>query len=65
MSNKPKKVFTTLNYIERFVILASAVIECILISAFRSLVAIPLGIMSPAVGLKICPITEGIKSINQ
>ena len=34
MNKKHKKVFTILNYIEHFLILASTVTECISISAF-------------------------------
>ena len=37
----------------------SAVNGCVSISAFASLVGVPVGITSSAVGLKICPITEG------
>ena len=61
MSKKHKKVCTTLNYIEHFLILASTVTGCISISAFASLVGIPIGIMSSAIRLKICAITAGIK----
>ena len=46
MSRSHKKVCTTLNNIENFLILASAVIVCISISAFASLLGIPIGIMS-------------------
>ena len=53
MSNKHKKACTTLNYIESFLILASAVTGCISISAFASLLGIPTGIMTSAMGLKI------------
>ena len=42
-------------------ILASTVIGCVSISAFASLVSIPVGIMSSAVGIKVCAITAGIK----
>ena len=42
-------------------ILASAVTGCVSFSAFASLVAIPEGITSSAVGIKVCAITEGIK----
>ena len=63
MSKKPKKVFTTLNYIEQFVILASTITPCVYISAFSSLVNIPIGITSSAIGLKICAITAGIKKV--
>ena len=62
MSKKHKKVCTTLNYIEHFLILASAVTGCVSIFAFASLVGIPIGIISSAVGLKIYTITTVIKS---
>ena len=52
MSNLHKKVFTVLFYIESLLISASAVTGCVLISAFASLVGIPIGITSFAVGLK-------------
>ena len=42
MSKKYKKVCTTLNPIEHFLILASAVNRCISISAFASLLGIPI-----------------------
>ena len=65
MSKKHKKVCTTLNYIEHFLILASTIKGCISIYAFASLIGIPIGMMSSAIGLKICAITAGIKSISQ
>ena len=61
MSKKHKKICTTLNYIEHFLILASTITGCISISAFASLIGIPIGITSSAIGLKICAITAGIK----
>ena len=61
MSKKQKKACTTLNYIEHFLILASIVTGCISISAFASLLGIPNGITSSAIGLEICAITEGIR----
>ena len=61
MCKKHKKVCTTLNYIEHFLILGSTVTGCILISVFASLVGIPLGITSSAIGLKICAINAAIK----
>ena len=61
MSKKHKKVCTTLNYIEYFLILASAITGCISISAFTSLIRIPIGITSSAIGVKICAIAAGIK----
>ena len=61
ISKKHKMVCTTLNYIEHFLILVSAVTGCVSISAFPSLVGIPIVITSSAVGLKICVITAAIK----
>ena len=42
-------------------VLVSTVSSCVSVSIFDSLVGIPLGIVSSAVGLKICVITAGIK----
>ena len=53
MSKKYKKVCTTLNYLEYFIILAYAVTGCILISDFTSLLGVPIGITRYAIGLKI------------
>ena len=61
MSNKHKTICTTLNYIEHFLILASAVTGCISISAFASLLGIPIEITSSAKGLKTCAIIAGVK----
>ena len=61
MSSKHKKVWTTLNYIESFFILVSTITRCVPISAFASLVGIPIGITSSVIGLKICAITAGVK----
>ena len=61
MSRKQKKVFTTLNYIKHFLIFAFAITRCISIAAFTSLIGIPTGITSSAIGLKICAIAAGIK----
>ena len=61
MSKKHKNVCITLNYIEYFLILSSTITGCISISAFASLVGIPIGITSSAIGLKICAITAAIK----
>ena len=52
MGRKHKKVSTTLNYIEDFLILAFTITGCISISTFPSLLGIPIGITSSAVGLK-------------
>ena len=61
MSKKHKKVYRVSNYIEHLLILISTVMGCISISAFASLVGIPIEITSSAIGLKICVITAGIK----
>ena len=61
MHKKHKKVCTTLNYIEHFLILASTITGCVSISAFASLIGIPIRIRSSIVDLKICTITVGIK----
>ena len=64
MSKKHKKIYTTLNYIEHFIILASTITGYVSISAFASLVGILIGITSSAIGLKICAITAGNKKYN-
>ena len=61
MSKKHKKVCTTLNYIQDFLILASTITGCTSMSAFASLLGIPLGVTSSAIELKICAIAAGIK----
>ena len=63
MSKKHKKVCLVLNYIEHLLMLASAVTGCI--SAFASLVDIPIVNASFTVGLKICAITPELNSISQ
>ena len=60
MSKKHKKVFRVLNYIEHFLIAISTIAGCVSISAFASLVGIPIGITSSAIGLKIWVITTVI-----
>ena len=60
MSKKNKKICMALNYIENLLNLASMVTGCFSISAFVSLVSVPVGIASSAVGLRICAITAGI-----
>ena len=61
MSQKGKKVCTTINYIEHLLLLTSTVTGCVSISAFASLDGILVGIASSAAGLKICAITAEIK----
>ena len=64
IGKKHKKICTTHNYIENFLILSPTITGCISISAFVSLIGIPVGITSSAVGLKICAIASG-KSKSQ
>ena len=61
MSEKYKKTCKYLNSVEQLFTLASTFTGCVLISAFASLVCVPAGITSHAVGIKICAITAGIK----
>ena len=61
MSKKHIKVSTTINYIEHYLVLGSTITICISISAFASLVAIPMRITSSAIGLKMCAISAAIK----
>ena len=58
---KDKRVCTSLNFMEHFLILTSTILGCISISAFISLIGIPTEITSFAIELKICAITAGIK----
>ena len=64
MSKKHEKFSKTLNYIEHFLILAPTITGCCSISAFTSLLGVPIGITSSAIGLKICSINAGIKKYN-
>ena len=62
MSKKHRKVWRVfLNYIDHLLILISTGTGCLSISAFASLVGIPIGITSSAIGSKICVLTAGIK----
>ena len=63
MSEKHKKFYTTLYYIEHFLVLASTITGCVLISVFGSLVFL-LGITSSAIGLTTCAIPAGIKTFK-
>ena len=62
MSEKYKKTYKYLDYVEHFLILVSTVSSCVSFSVFASLVAIPVGVISSAVGIKVCAITAGIKN---
>ena len=64
MSKKRKKKFKkcgVLNYIDHSLIAIYTITGCVSISAFASLVGIPIGITSSAIGLKICAITAAFK----
>ena len=51
MSKKHKKIRKTLYYVEHILILTSVFTGYVSISAFASLVATPLGIISSAIGI--------------
>ena len=55
-SKKHKK--RVVNYIKHLFVLVFAVNGCVSISAFASLVGIPIGFASSAAGLNICAITS-------
>ena len=61
MSEKYKKTCKYLNYAEHLIILVSTVTGCVSISAFASLVWVPVGITSSAIGIQICRFTVAIK----
>ena len=61
MGKKHRKMCRILNYFEHFVFI-SAVSGCVSVFPFASLVGVPVGITSSAVGLKICALTAGIKT---
>ena len=64
MSRTHKEVCKTLNYIEHFLILASKISGFISISVFGSLIGIPIGITSFAIGLNICAQLQEFKIIK-
>ena len=61
MSEKCKKTCKYLNYVEHLLVVVSTVTGYVSNSAFVSLVCVPVGIVSPTAGIKICAITAGIK----
>ena len=63
MSLKHKKTCKYLNHVEHLLILASTVTGSVPISAFASLVCVPVGIILSAVGLKIASVIKKYKSI--
>ena len=56
MKEKYKNTCKYLNYVEHFLTLASIITGCVSISACASLVCVPVGVTSSAVGIKICAI---------
>ena len=63
-SKKYNKTCQYLIYVEHLFILVSTVTGCVSFFAFASLVCVPVGISSSAVGIKLCAITAGIKKCN-
>ena len=63
VSKKHKKACRFFNYIEHLIILISTVSGYVSISAFASLVGIPIGNTISAIGLNICVITARIKKL--
>ena len=62
ISRKHKKVCANLNYTEHFLLLACTITGCISVSAFSSLLGVPIRIVSSAIGLKIYAVTSRIKN---
>ena len=60
MSENDKKTYKYLNYVEHFLFSFNNT-ACVSISAFASLVCLPVGITSSAVVIQICIMTAGIK----
>ena len=63
MNEKYKNTCKYFNYVEHLLILGSTVPSCISFFAFASLLCVPVGITSSAVGINICAITAQ-RSIN-
>ena len=61
MNEKYKKICKYLTYVEKLLVLVLTVNGCVSISPFASLVRVPIGITSSAIGLNICAIIAGIK----
>ena len=64
VGKKHKKDFKVLIYIEHSIIFVSAITGHVSISAFASVIGIPMGIKSTVVGLKTCAVTAGIRKYN-
>lgn len=64
VGKKHKKDSKVLIYIEHSIIFVSAITGHVSISAFASVIGIPIGIKSTVVGLKTCAVTAGIKKYD-
>ena len=64
MSGKYKKTCRYLNYIENLLNLSPKITGCVSNSALASLVFVPAGVASCAVGINICAIIAGFKKYN-
>ena len=64
MSKKPGNLCIVLNYIDQLLNVTFTITGYVSISAFASLVGIPIGIASSTIRLNICLITAGIKTYN-
>ena len=59
-SKKHKKVCKVLNYVEHLLVSVPTIMGCVSISAFASLIGIPIKITNFAKGLKVGAIAAGI-----
>lgn len=64
VGKKHKKDSKVLIYIEHSIIFVSAITGHVSMSAFASVIGIPMGIKSTVVGLKTCAVTAGIRKYN-
>ena len=63
MSKRYQRTHKNWNYVEHLLISVSAVTGWVSISAFYSIVSVPVGITSTAVGIKSCLVTEQNKKL--
>ena len=61
MNENYKIVCRALNYFQHFLILISPVSSCVSISSFASWDDVPVGVARPAVRVKTCATTKGVK----
>ena len=61
MSEKYRKTCKYLSYVEHLLILVSTDTDCVSISAFASLVFVPVDSTRSTAGIKICAVTAGMK----